>query len=124
MEELEKKKKATARNIKCLRDEVNYLQEKVKKPISLLEAFHITEEILPDVAITLQLILICPASGAVVERGFSLMNLIMNELRSSMKVSTLDATMRINYKNSELLESEVDEIIEVWQRWGNRRIEL
>ena len=47
-------------------------------------------EILPDITTVLN---ICHASGAVAERGFSLMNLIMNDLRSSMNIRTLDATM-------------------------------
>ena len=70
------------------------------------------------------LISVCPASGAVVKRGFSLMNLIMNDLRSSMNVLTLDATMRIHYQDESLTHGEVDGIIDVWKRCGNRRTEL
>ena len=110
--------------MKAVTKEVERLQHKVKCPVTILESFHQVEEILPDVATVLQLIMVCPASGAVVERGFSLMNLVMNELRSSMKISTLDATMRINYQDTNLTDAEVEAIIRVWQRRGNRRIEL
>ena len=36
----------------------------------------------------LKILLICPASDAIVERGFSLMNMQMNKLRPSMKMLT------------------------------------
>ena len=52
------------------------------------------------------------------------MNLIMNDMRSSMKVRTLDATMRIHYQGESLTNEEVDEVIDVWKRRGNRQIEL
>ena len=122
--ELTKKKKSTARNIKAAKNEIDELKQKVKEPVSLQEAFFLAEEIFPDVAAILQLILICPSSGAVVERGFSLMNLVMNELRSSMNISTLDATMHLNYQKTELSDIEISEIINVWKKRGNRRIEL
>ena len=56
---------------------------------------------------------ICPANSAVVERGFSLMNLIMNDVRSSMNARKLDAMMRIHYHRSTLSDKEADEIIDI-----------
>ena len=40
------------------------------------------------------------------------MNLIINELRSSLKISTLNALMQINYQDN-LGHEKCDEIIEV-----------
>ena len=48
----------------------------------------------------------------------------MNDLRRSMNVRTLDATMRIHYQGESLTDGEVNEIIDIWKRRGNRRIEL
>ena len=92
--------------------------------MSLNDAIICAAEVLPNICKVIILISVCPASGAVVERGFSLMNLIMNDLRSSMNVRKLDATMRIHYQGESLTDGEVEEIIDVWKRRGNRRIEL
>ena len=54
------------------------------------EALYLCSEIIPDIKTVLSIITICRASGAVVERGFSLMNLIMNNMQSSMNVRILD----------------------------------
>lgn len=83
-----------------------------------------TAEVLPNICRVLILISVCPASGAVVERGFSLIGLVMNDLRSSMNVRTLHATMRIHYSGKQMTNGEVDEIIDIWKRRGNRQTEL
>ena len=93
---LEQKKKCRVRDLKAAKQLVLDLKKKSINPVSLNEAFKSSLEIFPDVAVVLNIIKICPSSGAVVERGFSLMNLIMNDLRSSMKVTTLDSLMRIH----------------------------
>ena len=69
---------------------------------------YLCSEILPDIATVLNIIIICPASGAVVERGFSLMNLIMNDLQSSLNIRTLDATILIHYNGPDLSDEEAD----------------
>ena len=120
----EKKKKCTAKCLKELQEELNLYLEKVKNPVTIEKAIECTRDIFPDISLILNLMSICPASGAVVERGFSLMNLIMNDLRSSMNIRTLDAIMRIHYHGKTLLDREADEIIDIWKRRGNRRIEL
>ena len=66
----------------------------------------------PNIALLLGIILVCPSSGAVVERGFSVRNLAMNKLQSSMKVTTLDAIMRIHYEK----DLEASDILEVWKK--------
>ena len=71
----------------------------------------------------LQLIQVCPASGTVVERGFSLMNLIMDDFRNSMNTAIFDATLRITYVY-ESTHDVVDLIIGIWKKGGNRRIKL
>ena len=73
---------------------------KVKHPFFLEEAVYLCSEILPDITTVLNIIAICPATGAVIERGFSI-NLIMKDLRSSMNIKTLGATMCIHYNGAD-----------------------
>ena len=96
---MEKNKKNTARNLKLQQREVDSLTDKMTQPVSLNEPFVLVAEVLLCIEAQLQLIQVCPASGAVVERGFSLMNLVMNDTRNSMNIATLDANMRITYVN-------------------------
>ena len=98
------------------------LTDKMKQPVSLNEVFLLVE-VLPNIAALLQLIQVCPASGTVVERGFSLINLAMDDLRNSMNIATLDAMMWIAYVN-EITDDVVGKIIGIWKKHGNRRIEL
>lgn len=53
----------------------------------------------------MNLISVCPANGAVVERGFLLVNLITNGLRSNMNVHALDDMMTIHYHGSTLSDN-------------------
>ena len=80
---MEKNKKNTARNLKLQRREVDCLTDKMKQPVFLHEAFLLVEEVRYQNSSSLQhcysLIQVCPAFSAVVEQGFSLMNLIMND---------------------------------------------
>ena len=48
----------------------------------------------------------------------------MSDLRGSMNVCTLDTTMRIHYQDESLTDREVDKIIDIWKRYGNRQIKL
>ena len=77
------KQKNTARNLKLQRREVDCLTDKMKQPVFLNEAFLLVEEVRYQNSSSLQhcysLIQVCPAFSAVVEQGFSLMNLIMND---------------------------------------------
>ena len=93
-----------------------------KQSVSLNEAILLVE-ILPNIATSLQLIQVCPANGAVVERGFALTNFVMNGLKSSMNISTLDATMWVTYVN-EITDDVVDKITDIWKKRGNRQTEL
>ena len=81
--EMEKNKKNTARNLKLQRREVDCLTDKMKQPVFLNEAFLLVEKVRYQNSSSLQhcysLIQVCPAFSAVVEQGFSLMNLIMND---------------------------------------------
>ena len=121
--EMEKNKKNMARNLKLHQHEVDSLTDKMTQLISLNEAFLLVEEVFPSIATLLQLIQVCPASGAIVKQGFSLMNLVMNDLRNSMNIATLDAMMRITYVN-EITDDVVEKIIGIWKRRENRRIEI
>ena len=112
-----------ARNLKLQQHEVDSLIVKMKQPVSLNEAFLLVEEVLPHIGTLLQLIQVCPASGAVVDRRFSLMNLVINDLRNSKNIATLDVTMRITYVN-EITDDVVGKIISIWKKHVNRRIKL
>ena len=92
MQQQELKKKCASKIIKNLR---GYF--KLKNPVSLNHAIICTPEALSDICAGLILISVSPTSGAIIERGFSLIGLVMNDLRSSMNVRTLHATMRIHY---------------------------
>ena len=48
---------------------------------SLGEAYQFAKDVYPNIAQSLKILLIYPASGAVLERGSSLMNMQMNKLR-------------------------------------------
>ena len=87
------------------------------------EAYQFAKDVYPNIAQILKILLIYPASGAVVERCFSLMNMHMNKLRSSMKIQTLDALMRVFYEYY-ITGQDTDDIIKVWFKNGNRRIDL
>ena len=108
--ESEKKKKCTAKLIKQSRQEINDLEIKVNDPVSISDALLLANKVFPDVTKILNIIAICPASGAVAERGFSLMNLIMNDLRNSINIRTLDALMRISYSGRDLTDDDADKI--------------
>ena len=87
------------------------------------EAYQFAKDVYPNIAQILKILLICPASGAVVERGFSLMNMQMNKLRSSMKIRTSDALLRIYYEY-DITDQDADDIVKVWFKSGNRCIDL
>ena len=110
--------------MKEAKEEVCTLQKQCNNPVTLYNTFQACHEIFPDVAIVLEIIQVCPSSGAVVERGFSLANLIMNDLRSSMNIQTLDALIRLYYIDDSLSDTQVQDIISIWLKRGNRIIEL
>ena len=87
------------------------------------EAYQFAKDVYPNIAQILKILLICPASGAVVERGFSLMNMQMNKLRSSMKIRTSDALLRIYYEY-DITDQDADDIVKVWFKNGNRCIDM
>ena len=70
LKEQREKKKCTAKSMKQTKDQLETVVNKIKNPFSLEEAVYLCSEILPDIATVLNIIAICPASGAVVERGF------------------------------------------------------
>ena len=94
----------------------------MKQSVFLNEAF-LLAEVLSNTVTLLQLIQVYPASGTIAERGFSLMNLIMDDFRNSMNTATLDATLRITYVY-ESTHDVLDLIIGIWKKGGNRRIKL
>ena len=73
-----KKKKCTAKSMKNTKDQFKTAVNKIENPFSLEEAVYLCSEILPDITTVLNIIATSPAGGAVVERGFSLINLMNN----------------------------------------------
>ena len=110
--------------MKEAKEEFCTLQKQCNNPVTLYEAFQACHEIFPDFAIVLEIIQVCPSSGAVVERGFSLMNLIVNDLRSSMNIQAPDALMRLHYIDDSFSDTQVQDIISIWLKRANRRMEL
>ena len=121
---MQTKQKCTAKLLKEAKEEFCTLQKQCNNPVTLYEAFQACHEIFPDFAIVLEIIQVCPSSGAVVERGFSLMNLIVNDLRSSMNIQAPDALMRLHYIDDSFSDTQVQEIISIWLKRANRRMEL
>ena len=110
--------------MKEAKEEVCTLQKQCNKPVTLYEAFRSCHEIFPDDAIVLEIIKVCLSSRAVVERRFSLMNLVMNDLRRSMNIQTLDPLVRLHYNDNSFSDTQVQDIISIWLKRRNRRIEL
>ena len=52
------------------------------------------------------------------------MNLVMNDLRSSMNIQTLDPLIRLHYNDNSFSDTQVQDIISIWLKRRNRRIEL
>lgn len=110
--------------MKQMKHQLETVFNKIRNPFTLAEAVYLCSDILPDITTNLNIIAICHASDAVVEREFSCMNLIMNDLGSSTNIRKLDATMRIYYNGAEVSDEETDKITDVWKTRGNRRTEL
>ena len=111
------------RNLKLQQLEVDSLTGNMKHSVSRNEAFVLIEEVLPNIVTLLRLSQVCPASGAIAEQGFSLMNIIMDDLRSFMNISSLESMMQITCVN-EITDDVVDNVIGIWKKHGNRVIEL
>ena len=113
LKEQGKRKKCTTKSMKETKDQLETVVNKIKNPFSLEKGVYLCSEILPDIANVLNFMSIWPGSGAVVERGFSLMNMIMNDLQSSMNIRTLDPMMHIHYNGPDLSDEEAVKIIDV-----------
>ena len=86
-----------------------------KNSVLIESAIHYTSEVLPYIYVIFSLIFISKVSGATVQQRFSLMNPIINDLRSM--------NMWIHYHCETLLDKEADNILSIWKRCGNRRKE-
>ena len=76
----------------------------------------------PIIQRLLKVYVIIPFSEAVVERGFSKMNLIMTKKRCSLDSINLDALMRISFWKKKLETHEIEEVIDIWKNSKNRVI--
>lgn len=117
------KKNTRVKILKACEKKVKITHERVKDPVTPELALETCRDVFPNMTMLLEIILVCPSSGAVVERGFSVMNLAMNKLQSSMNITTLDAIMRINYEDG-ISDDQANVILDIWKKRGDRRIEL
>ena len=115
-----KVKRKTSKKYKLTSTNLNY---KKNCPVSLEEAYQFAKDLYQIIVKILKILLICSVRCAVVQRDFSLMNMQMNKLRSSMKIRTLDSLMRIYYEY-DITDQDADNIIKVWFKNVNRRIDL
>ena len=70
LKDLEKKKTSNAKALKTLKQKIDVLSMKVKQPLTLEEILNFVSDLLPDVVVILNIITICPASGAVNELDY------------------------------------------------------
>lgn len=74
IKENEKRKKFTAKCLKELHEERLPYLERAKDPLTEGKAIECKSDIFPDISLILNLIYVCPAIGAFVERSFPLLN--------------------------------------------------
>jgi hypothetical protein len=67
-------------------------------------------------------VMVIPVSTAICERGISKQNLIKSYLRTSLKLETLDALMRISCANIPVVNINWNAVMLVWRNMKNRRI--
>ena len=116
-ENLHQNKKAKAKDVKEIQTYIEKLELQKKLSCITGGSSTICWDMYPNIAQILKILLICPTSGAAVERSFSLMNMQMNKLHSLMKIWTLDALMRIFYEY-EITDQDADDRVKVFfQIW-------
>ena len=87
------------------------------------KVYQFAKDVYPKITQIFKTLLIFPASSAIVEHGFSLMNMQMNKSLSSVKIQTLDALMWIYYEY-DITNQDADDIVKVWFKKGNRHTDL
>ena len=70
----------------------------------------------------LLLYLLVPQSGAVSERGFSHMKMIMTGKRTNLDLESLEALICLSHRNKSFSAEEVNNIIEIWQSCCSQQI--
>ena len=110
---MQTKQKCTSKLLTEAKEEVCTLQKQCNNRVTLYEAFQVCHEVFPDITIVLEIIQVCPSSGAVVEKGFSLMKHVMNDLRSSMNIQTANVFIRLHYIDDSFSSTQVHDIISV-----------
>ena len=67
-------------------------------------------------------VMVIPVSNAICERGFSKQNLIKSHLRTSLKLGTLDAFMRISCANIPVENIDWNAVMFVWRNMKDTKI--
>ena len=74
--QLQTRQGCTVKRLKEAMEQVHTPQRQCNNSVTLYGVFQACHKIFPDVAIALEIIIVCPSSWAVVERGFLWMNLM------------------------------------------------
>ena len=112
------------KSTKTIESEISSLDEKIKISLNVFDVLkdYVIESAFPNIRYLLKLLAIVPMSGAVVERGFSNMKLIMTGQRTRLDEKSLDAFIRISFHSSPLHCGEVKQIANDWKHQRHRRI--
>ena len=110
--------------MKAIEAELSEIKKKMCSPFALENLLDDTvlSIAFPTIRRLLKVYVIIPFSEAVVERGFSKMNLIMTRKRCSLDSINLGALMRISFRKKKLESHEIEEVIDIWKNTKNRVI--
>ena len=99
-------------------------QENMKSQLTDMVSNDMLTTMFPNLHTIATISLSIPVATASVERSFSQMKLIKTKLRSSLKDTNLSYLMKIAIESLyELTDSDIDEIVEVWNQ-KNRRVSV
>ena len=110
--------------MKVIKVELSQIKRKMCNPVVVKNLLDDTvlSTAFPTIWRSLKVYVIIPFSKAVVERGFSKMNLIMTKKRCSLDSVNLDALMRISFRKKKLVSHEIEKVRDIWKNTINRGI--
>ena len=118
------KKYHRKKDITRMEKQIKEVDEKITCPLTVedLLADKVVAAAFPTVRRLLKIYLLLPQSEAVVERGFSKMKLTMTKQRTSLDSKSLDALMRLSYRQQKFTDVEIHKILDIWKEKKDRRI--
>ena len=110
--------------MKAIEGELSQVKRKMCSPVVVKNLLDDTvlSTAFPTIWRSLKVYVIIPFSKAVIEKGFSKMNLIMSKKRCSLDSVNLDALRRISFQKKKLESHEIEEVIDIWKNTINRVI--